>query len=177
MKNTYQIGPKIICTNNPKNFSLLARNSISCSIDEIKTGQDLCTIGASTCIAGGGLSYNNGAIFHFNSPSNTDLNALYSDMRDIQSPNIIITGGLHPWDRSKIVFDDIMEKLREFRDRMTIIWGQKDSEGTSLHCSVEKNTYTLWHQGSLPLNSAEDLKKIYEIVEVSPNAKLIFNPE
>lgn len=142
-------------------------------------GENIRTGGVATCIAGGAGNAQEGCLFHYCIPERKELDDIYQNFKELKSidekTGAFITGGWGSFGLptiSKKYFDIVMDRIKEFKDRTTIIWGQKDMGGTNVHYSNEGDgVWTICHFGD-KINSLEDLKKVYEIIQIADSDEL-----
>lgn len=182
--NTFSFTSKIVCTDDLSDYLDIAysREETIQADENIVKGQRIGTIGVSTCTAGGASnsSLKTGCVFHFCTPKERETGDIFQAISSLKTnhrlPNVLITGGLYPWFLSEEYFNNVATKLQKFKDRMSIIWGQKDNGYTHIHYSGEKDTWTLYHKpddSSIKLTSLEDLKKMFHIIQISPFDELL----
>lgn len=166
---------KIVIDNIKNFYEKVYYNSKEAYSESISEGDSIGTLGLATCIGGGITNRNTCYVFHYSSPGKAQLCSIDEKIkileRENEKPGIFITGGYYPWYLSKIYFDRVMDKIKEYKDNTTIIWVQKNLESTSIHYDVKKDTWTLANYDA-DINSLEDLKKVYEIVKIADGDEL-----
>lgn len=161
------------------------------SSENIVKGKNIYSMGIDWCIGGGsGIKGIEGCCFHHANPSSKELTDIYENIKNLETthktkPSILITGGRFPWNISKLSFENVLNKLQEFKENTTIIWGQKDWERTyegwtNIHYSAPDDTWTIYHHKPKKndkfrwegITSLKDLKNTYEIIQISKNDEL-----
>lgn len=183
INNAFSFTSKIVCTDDLSEYIDLAYSNIeTIKADEnVIIGQNIGTEGIATCTAGGASnsSLKTGCVFHFCTPKEKETEDIFQAICSLKTnhrlPNVLITGGLYPWFLSEEYFNNVATKLQKFKDRMSIIWGQKDNGYTHIHYSGEKDTWTIYHKpddSRMKLNSLDDLKKMFQIIKISSKDEL-----
>lgn len=175
INNTCSFTSKIVITNSDNFYKLMNDKKTKYSEQNIVKGKNVCAAGVSTCIGGGATNKEEAMAFHFCRPERKELEDIYESIKALEikgkKPNIFITGGLSPWDMSRIYFDNVIEKLEEFKKSTTIIWGQKKGDFTNAYYDAIKDIWTVYHSGQ-KINSLKDLQDIYEIIRLADSDEL-----
>lgn len=151
-------------------------------MNKVAKGKNISVLGLAPCIGGGASNpkLKKCCIYHYFRPEKKELNDIYMNVKSLETidekPNIIITGGQYDWVLCKHYFQKLAEKLKEFKDNITIIWGQKDGGGTNVHYGAKDDIWTIYHSNNLQKNfkidSFDDLKKCFNIIQIAPTDEL-----
>ena len=181
LNNNYAFGSKIIVRDYDSYcdfFKLVCLKSIECPWEDIKTGKKIYTESVSPCISGGsGTSICNGEgfIFHFLLPGKKSLDNIYKNIIKVKQldnkPRFFITGGHKNDPTSKRSFSALIERIKEFKERTSIIWGQKDSGTNNINYSSIDDTWTIFHEGT-HIKKFEDLKNAFEKIYIADGDEL-----
>jgi len=151
------------------------KNTQYCEQDENVKGKNLLTTRAATCIAGGATNKDDAFMLHYCDAYNFELNEIYDNIKTLKSgnkkTNALITGGFGSL--SEHYYKKIMAKIEDLKIETSVLFGQKEGD-TSIHYSAELDTWTVNHDGDA-INSLEDLKKVYKIVEIADCDQLWIN--
>lgn len=140
--------------------------------------------GIECCISGGAGSIANkkeACMFHYALPDEIEINEIYNDIKSLEKnkikPDVFIVGGISGRPTSEDNFNNIMEKLKEFKKNITILWGQKDDGLTNLFYSAPENTLLVSRNRGLEIKSLADIKKIYRIAQFCESDEIVFKTD
>lgn len=157
--------------------------------ETIVCGSNLETFGIGTCIGGGASNpiQSKGSLFHYCMPEEQELSDIYNNVKALETsdvkPKILIVGGLHPWELSEYYYFRVMERLSEFKENISILWGQKDfsNSNINLHFGAKDDTWTIYPQGfdgkKFKKDPLQYLKSIYHTAKIADGQELFFKGE
>lgn len=90
--------------------------------------------------------------------------------------NICISGGSTKIETSTQHFQRVVQSLRDFKEQLSIFWGQKDGGVTSLLCDTPNRVVTICHDGS-EIKKLADLNQVYQEVHIADGHEVLFGEE
>jgi len=188
IKNQPAFTSRIIVLNGNQHWDYLLskKNRTLCKVDDIVLDKFAYTDGAATCLAGSIMNRANKSlcsVLHMCMPNEIDVNKILANVNKLNMPenpaNIFITGGESPWFLSERYFKFVMQSLDNLKQRISVIWGQKDAGYTNFICDAEHDIIAINHSGNdgKEIKNLADLRDVYEKVEIADGDELFFGEQ